>query len=348
MDNVTIHLPGSLLQRHAAFWQRGEADSPLLRERTYVRLRRGGLSAGAIGDFEDNRPIYPEEIKDSLSETILPDAVIAGDLIAGLDLPGMCWTEGFTGCRISMGEGGAWADRLDTLTTYIDADMRSFLESTRQIQTHPWLEALTACTTNLVRKSAGRFPVVQPLLRGPLDMMASALGHSEMVTAFIDNPDLAGRFLGRCTDMFLRVASTHFDIAPPFADGSVMFGILNKCKTVRTQLDNAVLLSPDLYRTQIAPQYRRIFEAFPNSIIHVHSGSLHIVDELLSEPHLTAIQVSRDWPAGPQIDELIPIFQKILTAKPLVITGPVSRRDLDSLKTRLSPRGLCLDVLITD
>jgi hypothetical protein len=109
-----------------------------------------------------------------------------------------------------------------------------------------------------------------------------------------------------------------------------------------------VLLSPDLYRTQIAPQYRRIFEAFRASIIHVHSGSLHIVDELLSEPRLTAIQVSRDWPAGPQIDELIPIFQKILTVKPLVITGPVSRRDLDSLKDRLSSRGLCLDVLITD
>ena len=348
MDKTPVPIPDTLLRRHSDFWRLGDGDSPLFRVGRYVPLERGGLSAGAVEVFSIDRPVVPEKLASILDDISLPDSVVEGDLVVGVSLPGMCWSEGYAGCRVVMGEGGAWADRKPDATGDVEQDMQRFLDSAFVSGTNPWLEAFSSCTARLVESVEGRCPVVQPLLRGPLDVMASAIGHGEMVTAFIDYPDLANSVLERSTDLFIDIARTHFEIAPPFAGGSVMFGMVNEHPTVRTQLDNSVLVSPEMFREQMAAQYRRIYEAFPASIMHVHSGGLHIIDELLSDERLTAIQVTRDFPGGPSVEELRPSFVHIQKHKPLVITGAMSRNELDMLLMHLSPSRLCLDVRVTD
>jgi len=61
---------------------------------------------------------------------------------------------------------------------------------------------------------------------------------------------------------------------------------------------------------------------------------------------LKVIQVSIDFPGGPLATEVMPILQKIVQKKPLVVTGPVTREELAALE-RLEPQGrLCMLVEI--
>lgn len=61
-----------------------------------------------------------------------------------------------------------------------------------------------------------------------------------------------------------------------------------------------------------------------------------------SEAFLTDV----DYPGGPPLAELLPLFRRINAHKPLIITGPVSHSELDMLLQSLSPRGICLQVTL--
>ena len=333
-------IPEPLFGRHSGFWRREHVDKPLLRTRDFEPLKRGGRSGGAALHFENNKSIDPRELT---AEVLLPDEPEGesdGDIMTSVTLPGICWTEALSGCPISMVEGGAWADPFLPDIESIE----SYLTAPPAVENSPWFTALVKGTESLAERTDGRFPIEQPLLRGPIDIMASAIGHGAIATAFIDFPDVAGAFLDVCTDIFNRTARAHLDAAPPFRDGRVIYGIWTPGEVVRTQLDNAVLFSPDMYEEHFLPRDRKVFEAFENTIIHVHSGSLHIAGALASARSLGAVQVSIDIPAGPSIEEMLPALHIIQETKPLVITGPATRDELDLLVRELDPTGLCLDV----
>jgi hypothetical protein len=174
-------------------------------------------------------------------------------------------------------------------------------------------------------------------------MMASALGHGAMAELFIDDPALCEAFLNQCAEIFIQMAQCHHQRTPPFLEGSVIYGLWAPGEAVRTQLDNAVLLSPGLYRRHALPADSRIFGAFQTVIIHVHSGCLHIADELLQADELDAVQVSIDHPGGPLATEIMPILERIRSVKPLLVTGPVSSTELEQLQA-LPAKGLALDL----
>ena len=154
--------------------------------------------------------------------------------------------------------------------------------------------------------------------------------------------------LDRCTGLFITMASAHFDLVPAFQGGYVAFGIWAPGPLVRTQLDNAVLFSPSMYREHYLPRDRRVFQSFEYVIIHVHSGALHIAESLAAEPELNAIQVSLDTPAGPTVEEMLPTLRLIQESKPLVVSGPATQSELDLLLDGLSPSGLCIDVQLRE
>ena len=58
---------------------------------------------------------------------------------------------------------------------------------------------------------------------------------------------------------------------------------------------------------------------------------------------LKAIDVVLD-PNGPPLEDLIPLWNRFLEKKSLVICAPLSQRQLDMLVSNLSPGGLWLDV----
>jgi hypothetical protein len=67
---------------------------------------------------------------------------------------------------------------------------------------------------------------------------------------------------------------------------------------------------------------------------------------MLGLDKLKAIEVTLDLPIGPPIEDLIPLWNRILEKKCLIICGPVTQRQFNLLLSRLSPRGLWLDIEI--
>jgi hypothetical protein len=209
----------------------------------------------------------------------------------------------------------------------------------------PWLARLLEITRLQVDRAQGQYPVCQPLMRGPVDMAAAALGDEALCLALIDQPDRAQRLLDSCTEIFIEVARAWRGAAPLFAKGSLLYGIWAPGASVRTQCDNAALLSPELYREFLVGCDERICARFDYPLMHTHSGFIGMVAPVLLQVRgLRAVQVSLDWPAGPGVIELLRVFQLLNEQLPLIITGGLTQVELDLLLKHLSPRGLCLQV----
>lgn len=332
-----------LLERHAGFWNMEAADRPLMSVVPYQPLghsRKGGKILWGGRYLEEGGYITPDIVEFGRLLGGEPDSVVDGDFLRGVGLPGLCWTEALLGCPVRIGAGGVWAEHF--LSNW--ADVKSLCAKRTFSDNTPWLEKFREGTRTLVERAKGRYPVVQPLMRGPVDMMASALGHDRMVLAFLDHPDEAHAFLNHCADLFIGLAETHLSLVPPFHGGYTSYGIWAPGPVIRTQLDNAVLLSPKLYREYFLPCDARIFRRFEVVVIHVHSACLHIVDDLLAQEELNVIQVSLDFPGGPPFEDVFPILEGIHEQKPLILTGPVTDKALRLLLDRLSPAGLGLAV----
>ncbi len=328
-----------LLKRHEAFW-RGEGERALRQVTAHAPLReQGGIPLTDGGRAREGQYITPDLIdpRRFYGENGGAGSVISGDFMAGSAPPGLCWTEAILGCPVRVVTGGPWAEPFfeeGTDLGRLTADER-------------WLKKLDAFVDFLVARAGGRHPVGQPLFRGPVDMMASALGHERMCVAFVESPEWADAFLEVCAEVFIEAARRRLDHTPPFEGGYISgYGIWAPGSVVRTQVDNATLLSPGVYRERVLPHDRRVIEAFDCPLIHLHSGCLHIVDDLLRVEALRAIQVSIDYPGGPLASEVMPIFRRVLREKPLIVTGPVTEAELRELEALDPPGRLCLRVEI--
>lgn len=271
-----------------------------------------------------------------------PSSAFNGDFIHGLAPYDLCWTEAILGCPIRWSQGFIWSEPF--LNDWQE------LDKLRLSPDNPWLSKLLEIASLLVDQAQGRYPVCQPLMRGPIDMATAALGDERALWAVVDDQENFRRLLETCTDIFIGVAKAWQAVSPPFCGGgNCEYGIWAPGTMIRTQADNAALLSPELYCQLLSPCDERILEAFDYPLIHTHSGWLRIgIEELLKQKKLAAIQVSFDYPAGPDLQTLLPLLQKINGHKPLIITGPVTQSELDLLLDELSPNGLCLQVALRE
>jgi hypothetical protein len=161
----------------------------------------------------------------------------------------------------------------------------------------------------------------------------------------MESPEATDAYLAHCAEVFILAAARRLEHTPPFQGGYLSsYGIWAPGTVVRTQLDNATMLSPDLYRDRVLEHERRVMEAFDYALIHVHSGCLHIIDPLLTLDALRIIQVSVDYPGGPLASEILPDLEKILQHKSLILTGPVTQAELDDLKALPHQGRLCIQV----
>ena len=134
---------------------------------------------------------------------------------------------------------------------------------------------------------------------------------------------------------------------PEFAGGYVSaYGIWAPGTVVRTQADNATMLSPETYRQQVLPHDRAVMRRFDYPLIHLHSGCLHVAEALLDVPELRAIQVSVDHPGGPLAAQVMPTLERMAARKPLIVTGPVTAVELEALRSLARLGSVCLQVQV--
>ena len=326
-----------LLKRHEAFW--GGKEGVLLEQVTEHRPlgESGGIPLADGNRASEGQEITPESIEPDrfYGESSGPRNPLQGDFIAGASPPHLCWSEAILGCPVRIVTGGPWAEAFDVSWTAIE----------RLVPNERWLKKLDSFVDFLAERTAGSLPVVQPLLRGPIDMMASALGHERMCLALMEEPEKSKAFLDFCTDLFIQIARRRLEHTPLFEGGYASgYGIWAPGSVVRTQIDNAAMLSPKVYREQVLEHDRRVIEAFDFPLIHLHSVCLHVVDDLLEVEALRAVQVSIDFPGGPLAAEVMPILERVVRKKALIVTGPVTEDELVSLEGLAGQGNLCLRV----
>jgi hypothetical protein len=157
------------------------------------------------------------------------------------------------------------------------------------------------------------------------------------------------RFLEQVSGVFIQVVQALLTEFPDLEGGNVNpFGIWAPGTVVRTQCDATAFLSAEHYTHWYLPYDLRICESFAYSIIHLHSCSLHVVDDLLAQAKPDAIQVTlEDEPKGPSLEALKPVFEKILCAKPLLLEGKLSERQVYWLLENLPSAGLAIHARTT-
>jgi len=330
-------VPVRLRDRHLAFWDRKAVATPLLSvgpysdfaDRAQIVLRSGGTVA-------EGQIVFPQDLVPAHLAGGHAGDLAQGDFLHGTAPYDLCWTEVRAGCSLRWRAGQVWAE--------------SFLSepaALRWTATDAWLELLLAITCLQVNTAAGAYPVCQPLMRGPVDMAAAALGDEGLCLALVDHPDASRALLESCTELFIATARSWREAVPRLDGGSCLYGIWAPGSSVRTQCDNAALLSPALYREFLLPADEVICASCDYPLMHTHSGFIQMIAPVLLEVRgLRAVQVSLDWPAGPGVAALLPTFQLLNDHLPLIITGALDRTELDLLLARLQPAGLCLQVCI--
>jgi hypothetical protein len=340
VPTMTLAAAGqALLRRHADWWQRKGIlvarvqGTPL--EPLWLPLADGTLAQEDVDltpemlDLDrlggETRTAGPLEINGDLFETAAPFTRVP-------------WVEAILGNPVRATIQGGSMRTSAFVHEWPDWEHRP-------VRRHEgWLDLLGRLTELLVARGGGRHAVVHTLMRGPSDLAEAVLGSELMCLSLFEHQSELHRFLEEATDTFIAILFEQLQRIPKLEGGYVNpFGIWAPGTVVRTQCDASVLLSPRHYGRWFLPYDERISEAVDYSIIHLHSCSLHVVDELLKVERPQAIQVTIETgPNVPSIPALVPIFRRILGAKPLIADGPMSDDELHLLQDELPHDGLCI------
>lgn len=185
-----------------------------------------------------------------------------------------------------------------------------------------------------------------PIMRGPSDMVGALMGQAEMVYALQDEPDRMKALFLKVAEIFLQVQELQRSRIQPFHGGWALgfYHVWCPGPSIWYQDDLSALLSPDLFRTFLSPTSRRICEGFSYTAVHLHPASFFLLDEILANEKLTAVEVNKDV-GGPSVEAMLPELEKILTRKNLILWGDLTIQDLEVIKNNLPLRGLFFHIL---
>ena len=331
----------SLLRRHEAFWRHEGAGEPLVRmiprrERTLFE------NTAVTPEMIDVEALTPQVGKRDLRKHL-----VQGDLFHGeCPFSRIPWMEALIGCQIRAGADEAmWP--VPALGPAFEGR-----ESIVPADDNPWLIKLLALTQALVDSNDGSYLVTHTLQRGPADMLSALLGDSRMGLAFFDNPEEVRQVLMRTADAFVKVARAQYALIPSFHGGFSVwaYGLWAPGSAVRFQSDSSSQLSPRMYQEFVLPADRVITRSFDHSLIDLHSaGTLHLHPVLMKEPDLNGISITMDrYANAPGVQELLPTFETVLAEKSLMVTGELTREEVDLLVRSLPTGNLAISAHVTD
>ena len=252
---------------------------------------------------------------------------------------GIPWMEGILGCSI-------FASDKSFVSKPTGVKAEDIKEITFDHKNEWYLKYIEFCT-KLTKLSGGRFPVAQPIMRGPSDMTGAILGQGEMLYAILRDKEMVKAIFEQVTDVFLEVINGQYQATKDFHGGySVGFyRVWAPGKVIWFQEDLTAILSPTLYRELLKGCAEKICRDYPYTAFHIHPSSFFIVDDLLEVEGLKAIEVNKDV-GGPSVKEMMGVFKKIIQKKCLIIWGDLDEEDIDCIKRELPNTGLYLNIIV--
>ncbi|KLU63036.1 hypothetical protein CEB3_c06110 [Peptococcaceae bacterium CEB3] len=331
------------VSRHQVFWQKREQGYPLvgfrLRDFFFSRtfdaamplLSRGQRITPELISTDEYMADYERMYQDNLR--IGQEAFWTAEPFTGIP-----WIEGMLGCDIYSSEESFWAKSF--------ASDPQALEPLKLESDNPWLMKFNEFTSQLTELSDGRFPLGQPVLRGPSDTLGAMLGQDNLVYCLYDYPEVMKKLALTVTNAFLHVISSFLATVPEFLGGYCMgfYPIWTPEKCVWFQEDLSALCSPSLYREFFLLCDEKICRAYPFSLVHLHPASLFILDDLLRIDDLKAIEINKDV-GGPSVREMMSVFRRIMEKKSLVIWGDLDEEDIKTIRDNLPCRGIFLNIV---
>lgn len=336
----------STLKRHLRFWNREAVERPLVGFRigsyfpaTWFRASESLLKKDRVVSPEH---LDPQPFVDDYERLHVQSIELDQDLLwVAEPFMGIPWIEGIVGCRIRGAPESLWAE------PWLK-DWNDFPDSV-DLEGNPWFQKYMAFTEMLVRVSEGRFPVGQPILRGPMDVLATMRGHARAVMDLVDSPEEARRVLRVVGETFAEVVRRQQEMLRPI-HGGYSIGFYNLWApgpVIWVQEDASALLSPGLYRDFVFPVDTQIFQPYRFTLFHLHPASFFILDVLLEMESLKVIQINKDV-GGPSVPEMIPLFKRVLEHKCLMIWGDLTRGEIEAIARDMPAKGLALQMVVPD
>jgi hypothetical protein len=335
------------IAEHKKFWNHERAALPLVSFRignyffaTHYRAAEKLLIKGTrITPDMIDVDLFMEDYERHYNETSLLDQT---GFWTAEPYTGIPWMEAFWGCEITANGESFMAQPL--------VKEAAGLEKLAFNMENPWVVKYFEFVTKLNKLSQGRFPVGAPIMRGQGDTAGALMGQTQFIYALYEEPDIIKRTLGRIVDSFLQIYKEMYRLNTPFLGGSSMglYHVWAPGESLWFQDDIGALLSPALYREFLLENEKRFCGHYDYTMMHLHPSSFHLLDDILSNESLKAVEINKDV-AGPSVEQMLPQFRKVLEKKRgLVIWGDLTEEEIQTVFDNLEPEGIFFNILLPD
>ena len=258
------------------------------------------------------------------------------------------WMEAIMGCPIMGSPSSLW-------TEPCVSDWESW-HWERPTMENPWAMKLLELMRALADSSRNRYPVSATLMRGASDVIAAMRGAVQLPLDAMDCPGLVREAAEFCMDLRIELSKAQQALIPYCPDGYMDGdnGLRYWCpvKPMWLQEDALAFLSPNLYRELFLSVDLRYAREFPAVAFHLHSIPIWAVDDLLSRPEISIIQLGFD--EGISDNEADCVFEacrRVQGRKPLIIYRDYDEGFwpcLERIVIELPARGISIQTNVRD
>jgi hypothetical protein len=202
--------------------------------------------------------------------------------------------------------------------------------------------------SQLVGRSGGRYAVTPGLLEGPSDICASLRGPTELACDLYEFAEQVRLLTQMAAEAWKAHASALHRRIPLYDGGTVtQWSIWTPGRGAALQEDFSSVISPRQYRDLFLPLDRELAACADITWMHIHSGAIHLVGEVLRAEEIRGVQIVQDGVAGPGLSQVIPVMQRVQAQGRCLIIRKYSMRELETILPHLSPRRLAIDTYAT-
>lgn len=335
-------------EKHLMFWSFEKVKRPLIGFTV-------GLGQDSWSYWQDNKAaqallslneILPENIspvdfiEDQVKYLKLTEEIGDDIIRSAMPLASIPWMEAIIGCKIISTKDSISAVKIDN-------DINK-IEITPFDVNNNWIQKYFDFFNLFDKTLKGSAPVGQSIIRGPSDLLCAVLGTENAAISLIDEPEKIRKLLNQITDYLELFFGLHLQKLPKFLDGYVIgqYELWSPEPPIRIQEDYSNLFSMEMYKEFLQNLDKRLAGISNYTLIHLHSSSLHLIEQFLEVDQIRVFQITKD-PNVISLESMMDALKKIQDSrKPLVVKGRFSGEDIRLIKSNLSASGLCVQPVV--